>query len=64
MMTENDSESFKLTYSFTAKEIGLLARFLRTKETELPRGLEKFSKTLEDSVYDCLTLEEVQKFYS
>lgn len=61
-MTEK--KTAKLTYSFTAKEIGLLAKFLRQKETELPRGLENFSKTIENSVYDSLTLDEVKRFYS
>ena len=61
-MTEKDQ--IKLTYSFTAKEIGLLARFLREKETELPQGLESFSKAIENSVYDSLTLDEVKRFYS
>lgn len=61
-MTEKDQ--IKLTYSFTAKEISLLARFLREKETELPQGLELFSKAIENSVYDSLTLDEVKRFYS
>ncbi|EID84204.1 hypothetical protein MSI_23480 [Treponema sp. JC4] len=62
-MSENES-AFTLNYSFTAKEIKLLAKFLRKNETELPHGLENFAKTLENSVYDCMTLEEVKEFYS
>ena len=61
-MTENDSEKF--SYSFTPRELGLLARFLREKETELPRGLEQFSKAVENALYDTLTLDEVKRFYS
>ncbi len=53
-----------VTYSFSKKETGLLAKFLRAKETELPRGLENFSKTIENAVYDNMTLDEVKKFYS
>ena len=60
----NPDDEFTLNYSFTKKEIGILAKFLRQKETELPRGLENFAKTIENSVYDCMTLEEVKKFYS
>ncbi len=61
-MTEENQ--VKLTYSFSAKEIGLLAKFLREKETEIPHGLENFAKSIENSVYDSLTLDEVKRFYS
>lgn len=61
-MTEENQ--IKLTYSFSAKEIGLLAKFLREKETEIPHGLENFAKSIENSVYDSLTLDEVKRFYS
>lgn len=61
-MTEE--KQVKLTYSFSAKEIGLLAKFLREKETEIPHGLENFAKSIENSVYDSLTLDEVKRFYS
>lgn len=53
-----------LTYSFTKKETGLLAKFFREKETELPRGLENFFRSIENTLYDNLTLDEVKKFYS
>lgn len=59
-----DENPVKLTYSFTAKEIGLLAKFLREKETEIPQGLDHFAKSIENSVYDSLTLDEVKRFYS
>ena len=53
-----------LDYSFSKKELFLLAKYLRTKQEELPEGLELFYKTLEDSIYNCLSLEEVNRFYS
>ena len=53
-----------LDYSFSKKELFLLAKYLRTKQEELPEGLELFYKTLEDSIYNCLSLEEVKRFYS
>ena len=53
-----------LEYSFSKKELFLLAKYLRTKQEELPEGLELFYKTLEDSIYNCLSLEEVKRFYS
>lgn len=60
-----DNEDFTvLEYSFSKKELFLLAKFLRKNQEQLPEGLEKFCKTLEDSVYNSLSLEEVKKFYS
>lgn len=55
---------FKLTYTFTSDEIKILARFLRSKESELPKGLEFFTKALDDSIYSSLTLDEIKDFYS
>lgn len=53
-----------LDYTFTKKEVFLLAKFLRLKEEELPPGLETFYKTLETSVYNSLSISEVRQFYS
>ena len=55
---------FKLTYNFTSKEISVLAKFLRDNQADLPKGLENFYKSLEDAVYNSLSLEEVRNFYS
>lgn len=59
-----DVPDFRLSYNFTAEEIALLARFLRDNMENLPEGLEKFYKSLEDSVYNSLSLEEARIFYS
>lgn len=53
-----------LDYSFSKKELFLLAKFLRIKQEELPEGLEALYRTLEDSIYNSLSLEEVKRFYS
>ncbi len=63
MIVDNEDITI-LEYSFSKKELFLLARFLRTKQEELPEGLENFYKTLEDSIYNCMSLEEVKRFYS
>ncbi|MCR4733676.1 MAG: hypothetical protein K5829_01560 [Treponema sp.] len=55
---------FKLNYNFSAEEISLLARFLRDNQDQLPKGLEKFYKSLEDAIYNSLSLEEARRFYS
>ena len=67
MISSDDNkakDSFRLTYSFTSKEIAILAKYLRENQTNLPEGLEHFYKALEDSVYNSLSLEEVRNFYS
>lgn len=67
MITVVDNESkkqLKLSYDFTSDEISLLARFLRDHQEELPHGLEGFNKSLEDAVYNTLSLEEARLFYS
>ncbi len=63
MIVDNEDITI-LDYSFSKKELFLLAKYLRTKQEELPEGLELFYNTLEDSIYNCLSLEEVKRFYS
>ena len=63
MIVDNEDITI-LEYSFSKKDLFLLAKYLRTKQEELPEGLELFYKTLEDSIYNCLSLEEVKRFYS
>lgn len=67
-MVENetvDNETIEvLDYSFSRKELFLLAKFLRVKQEELPVGLVPFYKTLEDAIYNTMSLEEVKRFYS
>lgn len=62
--SENKVEHFKLSYNFTSREIATLAKFLRENQDKLPVGLENFYKSLEDSVYNSLSLEEARIFYS
>ena len=40
-----------LDYSFSKKELFLLAKFLRQKQEELPAGLETFTKVLEEYAF-------------
>lgn len=61
---QKETNGFKLTYSFTSKEIAVLAKYMREHQAELPEGLELFYKALESSIYNCLSLEEVRNFYS
>lgn len=66
MMSEDYSkkEEIKLNYNFTSEEILILSKFLRQNENKLPKGLENFIKALDDSIYNCLSLNEIRNFYS
>lgn len=57
-------KDFKLTYNFTSREIAILGKYLRENFDKLPEGLENFYKSLEDSIYNKLSLEEAKIFYS
>ncbi len=63
-MTVDNPDITILDYSFSKNELFQLAKYLRKKQEELPEGLELFYKTLEDSVYNCMSLDEVKRFYS
>lgn len=63
-LDKNKIELFKLTYNFTSGEIARLAKFLRENQDKLPEGLENFYKSLEDCVYNSLSLDEARIFYS
>ena len=59
-----EKPEIKLTYNFTSDEIKILSKFLRSKENELPEGLDSLTKALEESIYNCLSLDEIKDFYS
>ena len=63
-MTVDNPDITILDYSFSKNELFQLTKYLRSKQEELPEGLELFYKTLEDSIYNCMSLQEVQRFYS
>jgi len=63
-MTVDNPDITILDYSFTKNELFQLAKFMRTKQEELPEGLEFFYKTLENSIYNCMSLQEVKRFFS
>ena len=64
MTDSTDEKKLSLQYNFSTSEIALLAKFLRQNFDKMPKGLENFYKSLEDSVYNSLSLDEVRHFYS
>ncbi len=61
---KDSTENLKLSYTFSSKEIALLAKYFRNHQEDIPNGLENFSKALEESIYNSLSLDEVRKFFS
>ena len=66
-MTQNSAngvDMLSLTYSFSPRETALLAHFLRDHQEIIPDGLADFSKAVETAVYNAMSIEEAEKFYS
>ena len=59
--TENTNS---LSYTFTPRETACLARFLRVHQSEIPDGLSDFVKTVENTIYNSMSIDEAEKFYS
>lgn len=53
-----------LDYHFTPRELSVMARFLRSRATELPDALIDFYAAVERTVYDSLSIDEAEQFYS
>ncbi|MBQ9206607.1 MAG: hypothetical protein IJ158_07830 [Treponema sp.] len=63
-MINDESNSISLDYHFTENEIKLLARFFRTNQEQLPDGLLDFSTKIERAIYNSMSIDEAQAFYS
>ncbi|MCK9169201.1 MAG: hypothetical protein M0P01_02165 [Treponema sp.] len=66
-MTQDSKKNINIlsfTYSFTPQETEILAHFMRKHQDEIPAGLTNFSKTIEDKVYNAMSIDEAEKFYS
>lgn len=63
--TNSTSEpALSLDYSFNEREIKILARFFRQNQGKLPEGLEDFARQIELLIYQKMSIDEVEKFYS
>jgi hypothetical protein len=56
--------NISLNYHFTPRELMVIARFLRKKQNELPEELSDFYATVEHTVYNVLSVDEAEQFYS
>lgn len=61
-MTEAEKDPMSFTYTFTPQETAILARYVRWQG--LPDGLERFSKAVFDTVYDAMTIDDLERFFN
>lgn len=50
-------------YTFTSKEAGEFALFLRKYENDLPHILDNFMESLEAYLYNSMTIDEAEVFF-
>ena len=59
-----DGNSLSLDYHFNEREIKLLARFFRNNQEEIPDALLDFSMKIEQTIYNSMSIDEAEAFYS
>lgn len=60
-MSQPEDEPMVFTYTFTPLETAILARYIRWQG--LPDGLERFSATVFDTVYNSMTIDDIEQFF-
>ena len=65
-MMENgaDDNGFTLDYRFNEREIKILASFFRRYEEQIPDGLADFAIKIERKIYNSMSIQEAEAFYS
>ena len=53
-----------LDYHFSETEIKFLARFFRKNQEHLPDELLNFSSQIERAIYNSMSIDEAEEFYS
>lgn len=60
-MIENDESALAFSYDFSPQETAILARFIRWYG--LPDGLERFSSAVLETIYNSMTIADIEKFF-
>ena len=64
-MSDNCTDtSVFLDYRFTQREIRVLAKFLRKNQGQIPDELLDFAAKIERVIYDSMSIDEAEAFYS
>ncbi len=64
ILDSNKEKDISLSYTFNEREIKVLARLFRKNQAELPLELEDFAFKIEQIIYNSMSIEEVETFYS
>lgn len=64
MTSLNPSEKLSFDYHFSEREIKALARFFRKNQERLPSELADFSMKIERVIYNFMSIDEAESFYS
>ena len=57
-------DDLQLDYHFSPQEIRVLAHFFREQQANIPDGLEEFAMAVEKAIYNSMSIDEAQAFYS
>ncbi|MBQ7158735.1 MAG: hypothetical protein IJS09_04835 [Treponema sp.] len=60
----SDVDDLHLTYDFSKRELRILARFIRQYQEKIPEGLEDFASAVEKAIYNSMSIDEAEAFYS
>lgn len=60
----SENPCFSLDYSFNAEEVRALARFFRKNQDALPDALFAFASKIEREIYNSMSIDEAESFYS
>lgn len=60
-MSEKEEAALTFSYNFTPQETAILARFIRWYG--LPDGLERFSTAVLETVYNSMTIADIEQFF-
>lgn len=58
-----NNEAFCLSYNFTCDELKALAAIARENQDKIPKILYNFSREVQNKVYSCMSIDEVEKIY-
>ncbi len=56
-----NGQEFALTYNFSCDELKTLASLFRERQDKIPRSLYNFSRAVQDKVYACMSIDEVEE---
>lgn len=63
-MSLASDDSVCLDYHFSEQEIRILARIFRNHQEELPDGIIGFASKVERVMYNSMSIDEAEAFYS